>query len=44
MLLELRGLVLALAIATFLVIVALMAAVSRRMLSLTVVGLLRTAW
>jgi hypothetical protein len=42
-LLELRGLVLSLAIATFLVNVALMAAVSLRMLSLTVVGLLRTA-
>jgi hypothetical protein len=42
-LLELRGLVLSLAIATFLVNVALMAAVSVRMLSRTVVGLLRTA-
>jgi hypothetical protein len=42
-LLGLRGLVLALALATFLVSVALMAAVSVRMLSLTVAGLLRTA-
>jgi hypothetical protein len=41
--LGLRGLVLALALATFLVIVAMMAAVSVRMLVLTVGGLLRTA-
>lgn len=41
--LGLRGLVLALALATFLVIVALMAAVSVRMLVLTVTGLVRTA-
>ncbi len=41
--LGLRGLVLALALATFLVIVAMMAAVSRRMLVLTVAGLVRTA-
>jgi O-antigen/teichoic acid export membrane protein len=41
--LGLRGLVLALAITTFLLILALMAAVSRRMLVLTTVGLVRTA-
>jgi hypothetical protein len=42
-LLGLRGLVLALAMATFVVIVALMAAVSLRMLLLTLTGLVRTA-
>ena len=42
-LLGLRGLVLALGLSTFLAIVALMAAVSRRMLVVTATGLLRTA-
>jgi hypothetical protein len=41
--LGLRGLVLALALATFLVVLAMMAAVSVRMLVLTVAGVIRTA-
>ena len=39
----LPGLVIALALATFLVVIALMAAVSRRMLELTMLGLAKTA-